>query len=64
MLREFEGFDYVVIPSGSCGGHIRVHYLDLFRDHPDLKSRAEELAGRLYELTDFLATVLKIERVP
>jgi len=64
VLREFEGFDYVVIPSGSCGGHIRVHYLDLFRDHPDLKSRAEELAGRLYELTDFLATILKIERVP
>ena len=21
VLREFEGFDYVVIPSGSCGGH-------------------------------------------
>jgi L-lactate dehydrogenase complex protein LldE len=64
VLREFEGFDYVVIPSGSCGGHIRVHYLDLFRDHPDLKSRAEDLAGRLYELTDFLATVLKVERLP
>ena len=64
VLREFEGFDYVVIPSGSCGGHVRVHYLELFRDHPDLKSRAEQLAGRLHELTDFLANVLKVTSVP
>ncbi|HTN50292.1 MAG TPA: (Fe-S)-binding protein [Burkholderiaceae bacterium] len=63
VLREFEGFDFVVIPSGSCGGQIRVHYLELFRDHPDLKSRAEQLAGRVYEVTDFLASVLKIDRL-
>jgi L-lactate dehydrogenase complex protein LldE len=64
VLREFEGFDYVVIPSGSCGGQIRQHYLALFEDHPDLKSRAEGLAARLYELTDFLATVLKVTQLP
>ena len=23
VLREFEGFDYVVVPSGSCGGGMR-----------------------------------------
>lgn len=63
VLAEFSDFDYVVVPSGSCGGQIKVHYLDIFRDDPDLKVRAERLAARTYELTDFLATVLKVERL-
>ncbi len=37
-LREFESFDYVAVPSGSCGGMIRAHYGDLFRDDPQLMS--------------------------
>ena len=53
----------MVVPSGSCGGQIKVHFLELFKDDPDLKARAESLAARTYELTDFLATVLKIERL-
>jgi L-lactate dehydrogenase complex protein LldE len=64
VLREFDGFEYVVIPSGSCGGQIKEHYLELFHDHPDLKSRAEKLAGRMYELTDFLVNVLHVNSVP
>jgi L-lactate dehydrogenase complex protein LldE len=64
VLRDFDGFEYVVIPSGSCGGQIKQHYLELFRDHPDLKSRAETLAGRMYELTDFLVNVLRVSSVP
>jgi L-lactate dehydrogenase complex protein LldE len=64
VLREFDGFEYVVIPSGSCGGQIKQHYLELFHDHPDLKSRAEKLAGRMYELTDFLVNVLRVSSVP
>jgi L-lactate dehydrogenase complex protein LldE len=64
LLREFEAFDYVVLPSGSCGGQIRLQYLELFRDQPDLKARVERLAGKTYELTDFLVNVAKIDRVP
>ncbi len=64
VLREFDGFDYVVIPSGSCGGQIKHQYIELFRDHPDLKSRAETLARRIFELTDFLTNVLRVERLP
>jgi L-lactate dehydrogenase complex protein LldE len=63
LLAEFSDFDYVVVPSGSCGGQIKVHFLELFKDDPDLKARAERLAARTYELTDFLANVLKIERL-
>jgi L-lactate dehydrogenase complex protein LldE len=64
VLREFEGFEYVVIPSGSCGGQIKHQYIELFRDHPDLKSRAERLASRIFELTDFLTNVLRVENLP
>jgi L-lactate dehydrogenase complex protein LldE len=64
VLREFEPFDYVVIPSGSCGGQIKVQYLDLFRDDPDLKARIERLAGKTYELTDFLVNIAKIGELP
>ena len=64
LLREFEGFDYVVLPSGSCGGQIKTQYLELFRDDPDLKARVERLAGKTYELTDFLVNVAKLAELP
>ncbi|MGH6623001.1 MAG: (Fe-S)-binding protein [Burkholderiaceae bacterium] len=64
VLREFEGFDYVVVPSGSCAGQIKHHYLALLADHPDLKARAERLANRTWELTDFLVNVVKVSTVP
>jgi L-lactate dehydrogenase complex protein LldE len=63
LLREFERFDYVVVPSGSCGAMIKGDYLDLFADDPDLKARFEALAAKTYELTDFLVNVAKIENV-
>lgn len=64
MLREFEQFDYVVVPSGSCGGMIRAHYHDLFRDDPELQGRYARLQPKVYELTDFLASVVKVETLP
>ncbi|MGO8917068.1 MAG: (Fe-S)-binding protein [Stellaceae bacterium] len=63
VLDAFEGFDYVVVPSGSCGGMIKQHYLELFADEPALYQRAQHLAKRTYELVSFLADVLKLERV-
>jgi L-lactate dehydrogenase complex protein LldE len=64
FLGEFENFDYVVLPSGSCAGMIRVHYPDLFRDDPALQARFTSLGKRTYELTDFLVSVAKLEKVP
>jgi L-lactate dehydrogenase complex protein LldE len=64
VLEQLEGYDYVVVPSGSCAGMIKVHYLDLFSDEPTLKRRMADLAPKVYELTDFLATVLKVDSVP
>ncbi|MFO1318026.1 MAG: (Fe-S)-binding protein [Burkholderiales bacterium] len=64
VLREFDGCDYVVAPSGSCGGMIRAHYPELLSDSPADRALVERLAARTYELTDFLVSVLKIDRVP
>jgi L-lactate dehydrogenase complex protein LldE len=64
LIGEFEGCDYVVVPSGSCAGMIRAHYADVLRDDPALAARAERLRPRVYELTEFLTTVVKLEHVP
>ena len=64
FVNEFEEFDYVVIPSGSCGGMVLAHYADLFSDDAALRTRMERLAPRVYELTDFLHTVVKLDRLP
>lgn len=62
VFAEFEAFDYVVAPSGSCAGMIRTHYPDLFRDQPEL-ARVNALCARTYELTDFLVNVLHFDRI-
>jgi L-lactate dehydrogenase complex protein LldE len=63
-LGEFEGCDYVVAPSGSCAGMIRVHYPELFRDDPAVLARISLLSQRTYELTDFLVNVARLKEVP
>ncbi len=64
VLAEFEGCDYVVAPSGSCAGMIRTHYPELFQDDPATLARLNRLCSRVYELTDFLVNVAKLDRVP
>ncbi len=59
VIDAFDGFDYVVAPSGSCAGMIRVHYPQLFEDDAKLLMRAQALADRTYELTAFLVDVAK-----
>ena len=64
LLAEFEDFDYVVLPSGSCAGMIRVHYPDLFRNDSALLARLTSLGTRTYELCDFLGKVAGLEKMP
>mgnify|MGYP003337127386 CR=1 FL=1 len=45
VIEAFEPFDYLVAPSGSCAGMIKVHYPRLFADDPSWLARAESLAG-------------------
>jgi L-lactate dehydrogenase complex protein LldE len=64
FLVEFERFEHVVLPSGSCGGMIRHHYPVLFADDPDLRVRIEALASRTWELTSFLHDVVGMKSLP
>ncbi len=64
FLSEFESFDYIVIPSGSCAGMIRVHYPALFEDEPELLDRFLNIAERTFELTDFLHRIVRLEKMP
>lgn len=50
----------IVVPSGSCGGMMRQHYPDLFQDCADA-DQATDIAGRTWELSDFLLNVCRIK---
>ncbi|HYE48797.1 MAG TPA: (Fe-S)-binding protein [Azospirillaceae bacterium] len=62
-IAAFEGFDYVVAPSGSCAGMIRLHYPELLRDDAEWAPRAHRLARRTHELVSFLTDVLGVTGV-
>lgn len=57
FVENFSGFDYIVCPSGSCTLHIK-HHLDT-QD----KKASENIRNTVYELTEFLVDVLKVEKL-
>ncbi len=63
VIEVFEGFDYVVGPSGSCMATIRKDYPRLFADDPAWRARAEALAAKSFELISFLTDVRGVSRV-
>ena len=63
VIEAFQGFDYIVAPSGSCAGMLRKHYPMLFEDDAEMGPRARELAARSFELIGFLTDVLHVAAV-
>ena len=57
VIAAFEGFDYVVVPSGSCGGMIKRHYAEVFEKDAAWLKRARALAAKTHELMSFLVKV-------
>ena len=57
VIATFEGYDYVVVPSGSCAGMIRVHYPRVLERDAAWAPRAEALAAKTHELFSFLVNV-------
>ncbi|WP_240313454.1 (Fe-S)-binding protein [Sphingomonas carotinifaciens] len=53
-IAALEGYDHVVIPSGSCAATIRVHYPEILHDDPLWSPRAEALAARTWEILAYL----------
>ena len=63
VIAAFEGYDYVVAPSGSCGGMIAKHYPELFAGDPTWQARAEALAAKTHELISFLVDIRGVTAV-
>ena len=59
FLTTFQGAEYIVVPSGSCCSMISHHFAELF---PGDK-RVLDLEPRVFEFSQFLTDVLKIEDV-
>jgi L-lactate dehydrogenase complex protein LldE len=59
VIRAFEGYDYLVAPSGSCAGTIRKHYPEMFASERGWAERSTNLAGRSHELLSFLVDVMR-----
>ena len=60
-LEEFRDSEYVVVPSGSCSAMMKVFYLDLFGDEPEMLRRAVSLSHRVYEFSEFLVKVAQAD---
>ena len=62
-IAAFEAHDYVVAPSGSCAGMLRLHYPDLLQADPAWKPRASSFAAKVHELISFLVNVRGVSAV-
>lgn len=58
FIDNFSGYDYIVCPSGSCTLHIKEHL-----HSPEKEEQAVTIRKRVYELTEFLVDVLKVDHL-
>lgn len=59
-IRVFEGDDPVVVPSGSCAAMVKIEFPHLLESEPAWHARAQDLASRTFELSDFLVNQLGV----
>lgn len=60
FIKDFEGADYIVAPSASCVGFVRNYYSKLF-ENSSQHNAVKDLGNRIFEFSEFLTDVLKIE---
>lgn len=60
FLHDFSSDSYIVTPGGSCAGYVRNYYDKLFENSSE-HNLCNEIKGRMYEFTEFIVDVLKIE---
>jgi len=61
FIGVFEASRWIVCPSGSCVHMIRRHYPLLFEREPAWRQRAEAVAKKTFEFSEFLVDVLGVE---
>lgn len=63
FVDVFEGYDAVVAPSGSCVGSVREQHRMIAEGDDTLMSRVDDVAPKVYELSEFLVDVLGVTDV-
>ncbi|MEA3494788.1 MAG: (Fe-S)-binding protein [Bacteroidota bacterium] len=62
FLNDFDSNRYIVSPSASCVGMVRHNYEEFFTNSSKI-NKYRNLQSRLFEFTEFLLKVLKVEDV-
>ena len=62
FIEDFPGNDFIVAPSASCTGFVRNYFSKVFENSSSLKD-VKSLQGRMFELSEFLIKILKVEDV-
>ncbi len=60
FLKDFDSTDYIVVPSASCVGFVRNYYSKIF-ENSSLHNQVKDLSTRIFEFTEFLTKIIKIE---
>ena len=63
FIDVFEDSEIIVCPSGSCVNMVRHHYVELFENNPHWLQRAQDLANRTYEFSEYLVDVLGVDEL-
>lgn len=62
FIHDFSGEELIVSPSGSCTGYIRNSFEEMF-DNSSCHNDAKAIVKRVYEFTEFMVDVLKVEDI-
>ena len=60
FINDFSGAEHIVVPSASCTGFIKNYYSKIY-DNASNQKDTKGLQEKVYELSDFLVNVLKID---
>lgn len=61
FVELFEGYDYIVTPSGSCCAMVREQYHELFHGDAQWANRVDAVRHKTYEFVEFLKEVARFD---
>jgi L-lactate dehydrogenase complex protein LldE len=62
FLKDFDTAEYIVAPSASCVGFVKNYFSKLF-DDPSILSQVENTGKRIFEFSEFLTDVLRMDNM-
>jgi L-lactate dehydrogenase complex protein LldE len=62
FIKDFKGTDYIVAPSASCVGFVKNYYKKIY-ENTNRMDEVDALSNRIFELSDFLINILKVEDI-